>query len=158
MEWVSKKISRIQPDGKRVLELGSYDVNGSVRPLFTGCSFYVGIDEREGPGVDVVGSSHSIPFGSGSFDIVVSTEMMEHDSAFWLTMPEIKRVMKIGAFCILTARGDGFLRHGESYDYWRFLPNSFHILLQMAGCQVLEVLADTSPSQPGVFGFGQKTE
>lgn len=36
-------------DALRVLEIGSYDVNGSVREIFGGCSEYVGVDLREGP-------------------------------------------------------------------------------------------------------------
>jgi hypothetical protein len=38
---------------KKVLEVGSLDINGSVRPLFTDCD-YMGIDLGDGPGVDQV--------------------------------------------------------------------------------------------------------
>jgi hypothetical protein len=34
------------------LDIGSYNVNGCLRPLFKGA--YVGLDMREGPNVDVV--------------------------------------------------------------------------------------------------------
>ena len=40
-----------------VLEIGSYDVNGTVRKLFAAAGHYVGVDLVEGPGVDVVGSA-----------------------------------------------------------------------------------------------------
>ena len=36
------------PQRKRVCEFGSYNVNGSARPLFVGCEKYVGIDTRPG--------------------------------------------------------------------------------------------------------------
>ena len=39
--------------GTRVLEVGSLDINGSVRPIFTDCE-YVGLDLGPGPGVDVI--------------------------------------------------------------------------------------------------------
>ena len=41
---------------KRVVEVGSYVVNGSVRPLITALSpaEYIGVDFCAGPGVDVV--------------------------------------------------------------------------------------------------------
>jgi 23S rRNA G2069 N7-methylase RlmK/C1962 C5-methylase RlmI len=42
-------------EGARVLEIGSYDVNGGIRHLFRGASDYVGVDLDHGPGVDRVG-------------------------------------------------------------------------------------------------------
>ena len=38
----------------KVLEIGSLDINGSVRPLFEDAEYYLGIDMQEGPGVDLV--------------------------------------------------------------------------------------------------------
>ena len=60
-----------------VLECGSYNVNGSVRDLFTARE-YVGLDWRPGPGVDVVSLVHEYQPGR-MFDTVISTEMLEHD-------------------------------------------------------------------------------
>ena len=37
-----------------IFELGSYDVNGSIRSIFNNVSKYIGLDLIEGPGVDVV--------------------------------------------------------------------------------------------------------
>ena len=38
-----------------VLEIGSLDINGSVRPMFKPFQLtYTGIDMQEGPGVDIV--------------------------------------------------------------------------------------------------------
>ena len=60
-----------------VLECGSYNVNGSVRDLFTARE-YVGLDWRPGPAVDVVSLVHEYQPGR-MFDTVISTEMLEHD-------------------------------------------------------------------------------
>jgi len=48
-----------------------------------------GIDFIEGPGVDLVLDAHQLTsaFERNSFDIVVSTEMLEHDSEFWTSYP-----------------------------------------------------------------------
>lgn len=138
-----------------VLEVGSYDENGSVRSIFApfGGS-YVGIDMREGPGVDRVMTSHDIGFPDGSFDCVVSTEMLEHDPFPWVSMAEMGRVLRPGGLLILTARGNGFKLHAYPDDYWRFMPSSYPVLLALAGCEVLDVRED--PQAPGMFGCGRK--
>lgn len=62
----------------RVLEIGSYDVNGSVRGLFPRAE-YVGLDIRGGPGVDRVWDGETLPPDlTCAFDCVVSTETLEH--------------------------------------------------------------------------------
>lgn len=70
--------------GARVLELGSRDINGTPRHLFPQPALYVGIDCHGGPGVDVVGVVHEVLplLPPGEVDVVVSTEMLEHDP-FW---------------------------------------------------------------------------
>ena len=71
--------------GKRVLEVGSLDINGSVRPLFENCN-YTGIDLGEGRGVDVV--AHVTDYhrlDDNEFDVVISTETLEHDARLFPT-------------------------------------------------------------------------
>ena len=57
-----------------VLEVGSFDLNGSARDLFPGDVEYHGIDRREGPGVDEVCVASEAPARSGGWQVVVSTE------------------------------------------------------------------------------------
>lgn len=66
----------------RVLELGSYDFNGTVRDFFSEADAYLGVDWRSGPGVDCVRLAHEVGYGDRHFDTVVTTEMLEHDP-FW---------------------------------------------------------------------------
>lgn len=66
---------------RRVLEVGSLDVNGSVRRFFSDCE-YIGIDWRSGTLVDVVCLAHDMPFEPGSFDTVISASTLEHDP-YW---------------------------------------------------------------------------
>ena len=64
-------------DKKKVLEVGSLDINGSVRKFFTDCD-YTGIDVGEGKGVDiVVNSGHEYDGEDKSFDITISCECFE---------------------------------------------------------------------------------
>ncbi len=62
---------------KKVVEFGSFDVNGSVRPLLHDAEEYLGIDGREGKGVDKVIDAARWN-GKGEYDLVVSTETLEH--------------------------------------------------------------------------------
>jgi len=157
MDWVSSKVEQHSLKG-RVLEVGSRNVNGTVRPLFAGAQEYVGVDFMEGDGVDLVLNAHELTsqFAVDSFDVVVSTEMLEHDSEFWRSVEMMGQVLKPGGHLLLTARGNGFWIHDYPADYYRFLPESFRSLLTLAGCEVVEVTEDWHPGHPGVFGLGRK--
>ena len=160
MEWVAAKVQQygLATPAARVLEVGSRNVNGSVRPLFQGVAAYTGVDFIAGPDVDVVLDSHELTsnFDENSFDVVVSTETLEHDNEFWTSMAMMGQVLKPEGYLLVTARGNGFWPHDFPYDYYRFLPESFRYLIGYAGCDVLEVCEDWFPGHPGVFGVGRK--
>src|SRR5438094_8010303 len=76
-----RSISASEVAGKRVLEIGSADRNGSLRPIIESYHprEYVGIDVETGPGVDWVDEAGQIAdvFDSVSFDLVMSTETLK---------------------------------------------------------------------------------
>lgn len=149
--WVSGIVNEYGLTGS-VLEVGSLNVNGGVRDLFAGS--FVGVDFRDGPGVDAVMDGHALDFEDASFDVVVSTEMLEHDSAFWLSLAEAGRVLRPGGHLLLTTRGNGFAEHGHPNDYWRFMPSSAGLLADLASCDLVSSGAD--PEAPGIFVYGQR--
>src|SRR5437660_12882406 len=65
--------------GAKVLEIGSYDVNGSVRSLFSAAHEYVGVDLQGGPGVDLIAFGNEIDHPDGSYDVTLSGSCFEHD-------------------------------------------------------------------------------
>lgn len=159
LRWMTMKVDILGLAQKSILEVGSYNVNGTVRPLFSGP--YVGLDMTAGPGVDVVGVAKALPFQDAEFEVVVSTEMLEHDATFWLSLAEMGRVLKEGGELFLTFRGMrlngmGFHYHGDTHfkDVYRFLPDSVPTLMQLAGCEVVEFSED--PQVPGLFVHGKK--
>lgn len=115
-----------------VLEVGSLDINGSIRPFAPeGCD-YTGIDMEPGPGVDLVVEQHgAFPFDPESFNLVVSTSSFEHDSMFWVTFLEMARVAKPGGFLYISAPSNGPV-HRHPVDCWRFLPDSPNALAEWA--------------------------
>ena len=84
--------------GARVLDVGSYDVNGTYRPLVEGRGWeYTGLDVAAGPNVDVVtADAYRFPFEDGAFDVVLTGSTMEHVEAIWRWVPELARVLKPG--------------------------------------------------------------
>lgn len=64
-----------------VLEIGSYNVNGSIRQYFETPKRYIGVDLIEGPGVDIVSNGAAVSFHE-YFDLVISTECFEHAPNF----------------------------------------------------------------------------
>lgn len=150
MAWVEARVKGHGLADLPTLEVGSLDVNGSVRRYFTGP--YTGLDMRPGPSVDVVGTADALPFPDDAFDVVVSTEMLEHDPSPWLSLAEMGRVLRPGGHLLLTTRGNGFGEHNEPSDYWRFMPASRAVLLRLAGCT--PVTLDLDPQVPGIFAHG----
>lgn len=120
-------VLNLKPDdirGKRVIEVGSYDVNGSLRPLVKALdpSAYVGVDIMDGPGVDVVCDAGDLldRFSEGSFDFVISTEMIEHVKNWRMIIHNLKNICKAGGGILITTRSLGFFYHGYPDDYWRY--------------------------------------
>lgn len=154
MTWVDGIARAYGLTSSSVLEVGSLNVNGTVRGSFNG--YYIGVDVQDGDGVDVVGSAHDLPFHDETWDVVVSTEMVEHDPAFWLSMKEMGRVLREGGLLLLTTRGIGFHYHGFPMDYWRFTQDAMLELMKLADCEMIELTADDFPEHPGWFMIGRK--
>jgi SAM-dependent methyltransferase len=98
--------------GRDVLEVGSLDVNGSLRPYVEslGPARYVGVDIAPGPRVDeVVDASKLVDrFGAAAFDVVLTTEMVEHIRDWRTVVRNLKRVVRPGGLLLVTTRSIGF--------------------------------------------------
>jgi len=77
----------------KVLEVGSYNVNGSLRDRIFGnlcVAEYVGVDLQLQQGyVDVVVDASALPFRDESFDVVISTETLEHVEDWYFAVAEM---------------------------------------------------------------------
>ena len=67
LSFVELQVSSLGVADKRALEIGSANVNGSVRSNFTGP--YLGIDLAPGPGVDLVVPGGLIPLPDDYVDV-----------------------------------------------------------------------------------------
>jgi SAM-dependent methyltransferase len=132
----------------RVLDVGSLNVNGSYRPLFSDPAWsYVGLDVVPGCGVDTVVRDpyRWAELASEDFDVVVSGQALEHIAYPWRTTQEIARVLRPGGLVFVIAPGAG-PEHRHPIDCWRFLPDGLRALAAWAGLAVLEVRAHTEPT------------
>jgi len=108
----------------RILDVGSRDINGTLRPAAPQGFEYIGIDLEAGKGVDMVlQDPYAYPFPGKHFDYVVSTSTFEHDQFFWLTFLECSRVLADGGFLYINTPSNGSY-HGYPHDFWRFYPDS----------------------------------
>ncbi len=155
-------LSEDEVAGKKVIEVGSYDENGSLRS-FIGTlkpAQYVGADIVKGYGVDVVCAVDGLVerFGEESFDVVVSTELLEHVKDWRNAIANMKKVCRRGGVMLITTRSRGFAYHGWPYDFWRYEVLDMERIF--SDCTVEKLEADV---EPGVFlkakkpaGFAEK--
>ncbi|HTC11425.1 MAG TPA: methyltransferase domain-containing protein [Acetobacteraceae bacterium] len=109
---------------RRVLDIGSRDLNGSLRDVPPPDIAYVGIDIERGKGGDMVlDDPYRYPFADGAFDMIVSTSCFEHDRMFWLTFLGILRVIRNGGIIYSNAASNGHY-HAHPLDNWRFYPDA----------------------------------
>ena len=111
IEWC-EKIKEDHPEyfsGKRVLDIGSLDINGNNRYLFGGCD-YIGLDVVPGPNVDVVSIAHEYK-PSALFDVVLSTNSLEHDLHWRRTLDAMLAFLKPSGFLFFSVASLWF-EHG----------------------------------------------
>jgi len=99
-------------EDKSVLEVGSQDINGSVRKHFKNCD-YLGIDLGKAPGVDMVISIIDFPMVD-KYDVVISSEMLEHCKEWDKALSVMYNNTKPGGIFILTCAGPNRQEHGTS--------------------------------------------
>lgn len=76
-----------------VLEIGSLDINGTIRQYFTDCD-YIGVDVGPGPCVDVVAFGQDLDYPDNTFDHSTSSELMEHCVAWKEVFTNMHRMTK----------------------------------------------------------------
>lgn len=97
----------------RILEIGSYDVNGSIRKFFPD-SNYIGVDLSAGPGVDIVCEGNKLDHPNETYEITLSCECFEHNP-FWIeTFENMLRMTKSGGVVIFTCATTGRPEHGTT--------------------------------------------
>lgn len=108
--WVKKTFPEYFKN-KKVIDFGSLDINGNNKVFFENCE-YLGLDIAPGKNVDIVSTAHEYQGPENYFDVVVSTEMFEHDQFLSNSLPNMIRVLKSGGLFFFTCAGPGRHEHG----------------------------------------------
>lgn len=120
---------------RSVLDVGSYDLNGSMRDVRPpGVLDYIGVDWAEGPGVDRVASGEEgagLPVLDEEFDLALTSSALEHDPCFWETFVELVRSVRLGGYVYLNVPSNGKY-HAHPLDCWRFYPDAGEALARWA--------------------------
>ncbi len=95
-----------------LLEVGSQNINGSVRSFFEYVPNYLGIDIGPGNDVDLVIPGELIELPDGWADLSISTECLEHASNWPDILLNMIRITKSGGVVLLTFAGVGRSTHG----------------------------------------------
>lgn len=109
-----KSVAHLYPKhfhNANVLEIGSLDINGSVRQFFVDCE-YIGLDLGEGKGVDVICQGQDYDEPADTFDTVISCECFEHNPEWVATFKNMHRMTKPGGLIIMSCATTGRAEHG----------------------------------------------
>ena len=156
MEWFAKTYMK---DGKErsVLDVGSYDVNGSYKEIFKdiGAEYY-GLDMEDGPNVDICPKNAYSwdEIESDKYDVVISGQALEHIEFFWITMEEMIRVTKKGGLiCIIAPNGFG--EHRYPVDCWRFFTDGMIALARYFDLELIHAHTNRAPTAKDSCWFSE---
>lgn len=150
----------------KVLEVGSRDVNGSVKGLLNWTE-YIGLDLIEGDNVDIVDDAENIPkhWPDETFDLVICTETLEHVKNPVSIVNKMRNVLKKGGWMLITTPGTGHPQHDWPNDYYRFWESTYKDVFFVDFEDVTtKTLIWDSPGLPdndkyphAILGYGRKS-
>lgn len=124
MELCAQHTQPEEIQGKSIIDVGSYDINGSFRSILEPMNplRYLGVDIEHGKGVDEICAVNDVveKYGENAFDVVISTEAIEHIEDWRSAINNLKRICKVGGIIYLTSRSKGFGYHAFPHDHWRY--------------------------------------
>lgn len=126
----------------------SHYLEGKVLSLGLGTSKYkniilkkadscINFDSGSSDNIDLVGDVYNLPFKDNEFDVVISTDTLEHLTEPPLVIGEIRRVLRAGGICLITVP---FLisYHPKPDDFFRFTETGAKYLLEKQNFQIIE--------------------
>jgi SAM-dependent methyltransferase len=120
---LSKQIQDvIEKELKNKAKLKVLDVGCGTKPYLPffkeKAEMYIGVDMDSALNADAVCAAENLPFANESFDVIISTQVLEHVDDPKKVVEDLHRVLKRGGLLILSTHGIWF-KHAPQ-DYWRW--------------------------------------
>jgi len=97
----------------KVLEVGSLNINGTVRIFFKDCD-YLGVDVGAGKNVDLVCPAHELDMPNETFDTTISCECFEHDKYWVRSFKKMYDLTKPNGLIVFSCATTGRPEHGTT--------------------------------------------
>lgn len=100
---------------------------------------YVGVDLPGNPNADLeLAPDGTVPLPSGTADLVLSTQVLEHVGEPRAYLAECERVLRPGGKLLLSTHGIMYY-HPDPVDYWRWTCAGLQRLIEEQGFAVVEL-------------------
>lgn len=139
-------------DVRRVLEVGSYNVNGNGKAFITTRGLdYLGIDIREGPDVDLVCDITASPdevrraLPAADYDLVLCLNVLEHVFEPVRALDNMLALLRPGGYLVVVTPAVWDL-HDWPHDFFRLNPDFFRHYTESRGVEIV----------PGTFEFSAR--
>lgn len=151
-----QKIKGMYPDRFRnvsVLEVWSQNINGSVRAFFDDCE-YTWLDLCEWKDVDIV--LHVTNFWPDKeYDVVISTEAMEHDKLWAMSLYRMWQLVKKRGMLLVTCANINRKEHGTTRTSPKNSPWTLDYYRNISREDVLSILPNAiiveSPDKTDIY-------
>jgi SAM-dependent methyltransferase len=121
------------------LDLGS--LQSPYRALLTSKGLAVRtLDIDLESGADYHGTAEATGLPDESFDVVLCTQVLEHCINPWQAMTEIRRILKVGGYAIVSVPHVWFY-HPHPHDHWRFTQEGLVHLCRASKLEPMTLLA-----------------
>ena len=133
-----EQVSASLASGTRVLDAGAGQGRFKLEfahTRYVGVDLAVGDVEWDYSGLDAICDLVRLPFGQGTFDAVVCTQVLEHVPEPLQVLREISRVLRPEGRLFLSAP-QSWHQHQKPYDYYRYTSFGIRYLVERAGLKV----------------------
>lgn len=120
-------------------QLGAVDYVGADLPGNAAAAAHIAEDGR-------------LPLADGSFDAILSTQVLEHVADPAVYLDECARLLKPGARLLLSTHGL-MVWHPDPVDYWRWTGQGLRLQIERAGLRVIDLSGVMGLAATGVQLF-----